>query len=135
MKMEQIECSETSAYINQTPGNYPKENTLHTYLLTPWSTVLLEKLTSCQIVKKFPTYDGIRKFPSEFTRARTCPYSKPNPVHALPSHFLKIHFNIILPSMPGSSKWSLFLRSPHQNPVCTSPLPRMCYIPRQSHSS
>jgi len=29
MKMEQIECSETSAYINQTPGNYPKENTLY----------------------------------------------------------------------------------------------------------
>ena len=29
MKMEQIECSETSAYINQTPGNYPKENKLY----------------------------------------------------------------------------------------------------------
>ena len=29
MKMEQIECSETSAYINQTPGNYPKENILY----------------------------------------------------------------------------------------------------------
>ena len=29
MKMEEIECSETSAYINQTPGNYPKENTLY----------------------------------------------------------------------------------------------------------
>ena len=29
MKMEQIECSETSAYINQTPGNHPKENTQH----------------------------------------------------------------------------------------------------------
>ena len=27
MKMKQIECSETSAYINQTPGNHPKENT------------------------------------------------------------------------------------------------------------
>ena len=25
-KMEQIECSETSAYINQTPGNHTKEN-------------------------------------------------------------------------------------------------------------
>jgi hypothetical protein len=25
--------------------------------------------------------------------------------------------------MPGSSKWSPFLRSPHQNPVYTSPLP------------
>jgi len=26
LKMEQIKCSETSAYINQTPGNHPKEN-------------------------------------------------------------------------------------------------------------
>jgi len=25
MKMEQIECSETSAYIIQTPGKYPKK--------------------------------------------------------------------------------------------------------------
>ena len=27
--MEHIECSETLAYINQMPGNYPKENTLY----------------------------------------------------------------------------------------------------------
>jgi hypothetical protein len=26
MKMEQIECSETSAYKIRTPGNYPEEN-------------------------------------------------------------------------------------------------------------
>jgi hypothetical protein len=26
MKMEQIECSETSAYKIQTPGNYPEES-------------------------------------------------------------------------------------------------------------
>ena len=26
LKMEHIECSETSAYMNQTSGNYPKEN-------------------------------------------------------------------------------------------------------------
>ena len=29
MKMEQIECSETSTYIIQTPGNYPKENIIY----------------------------------------------------------------------------------------------------------
>ena len=29
LKMEQIECSEMSAYINQTPGNHPKENKQH----------------------------------------------------------------------------------------------------------
>jgi hypothetical protein len=28
--MEQIECSETSAYKIQTPGNYPEENIQHT---------------------------------------------------------------------------------------------------------
>jgi hypothetical protein len=30
MKMEQIECFETSAYKIQTPGNYPEENIQHT---------------------------------------------------------------------------------------------------------
>jgi hypothetical protein len=29
-KMEQTECSETSAYKIQTPGNYPEENIQHT---------------------------------------------------------------------------------------------------------
>ena len=29
MKMEQIECSETSAYKIQTPGNYPEERIQH----------------------------------------------------------------------------------------------------------
>jgi hypothetical protein len=30
MKMEQIECSETSAYKIRTPENYPEENIQHT---------------------------------------------------------------------------------------------------------
>ena len=45
-----------------------------------------------------------------------------DPVHATTTHFLKIHLNIILPSMPGSSKWSLSFRFPQQHPVYDSPL-------------
>ena len=45
------------------------------------------------------------------------------------SHFLKIHLNIILPFMPGSFEWSLFLKFPHQHPVCTTPLPRHTTCP------
>jgi len=52
-----------------------------------------------------------------------------------PVPILEDHFNIILSSTPGSSKWSSSCRSPHQNPVCTSPLPHTCHIPRIRHSS
>ena len=61
--------------------------------------------------------------------------SQINLAHAPTSHFLKIHLNIILPSNPGSSKWSLSLRFPHKNPVYSSPLPHTCYMLRPSHSS
>jgi hypothetical protein len=33
MKMEQTECSETSAYKIQMPGNYPEENIQHSKTL------------------------------------------------------------------------------------------------------
>jgi hypothetical protein len=37
--------------------------------LTPWSRVLLEKLTGHQLVKKFPAFYGTRRFITAFTRA------------------------------------------------------------------
>jgi hypothetical protein len=40
------------------------------YLLTPWSRVLLEKLASLQLVKKFPVFYGTRRFLTALTSAR-----------------------------------------------------------------
>jgi hypothetical protein len=58
-----------------------------------------------------------------------------DPVSDLTSHFLNIHLNIIVPSTPRSSKWSLCLRFLHQIPVYISTLPHTCYVPRPPHSS
>jgi hypothetical protein len=46
----------------------------------------------------------------------TCPYHQPAQSNSYP-HIPKIHLNIILPSTPGSPKWSLSLRVPHQSPL------------------
>ena len=37
--------------------------------------------------------------------------------------------------MPASSKWSLYLKFPHQNPVYPSPLTHTCCMPCPPHSS
>jgi hypothetical protein len=48
--------------------------------------------------------------------------SQLNPVHAPASHFLKIHFNIILPSTPGSTEYCLLLQNQSVNAVTRSNL-------------
>ena len=102
---------------------------LYTYLLH--RAVFQEKLTGSQLVKKLPNFMELEGSLPRLQELATCPYSEPyESTPRLPSHILKIHINIILSSTPGSSKWSLSLRFPHQNPVYTSPLPHTCYMPQ-----
>ena len=77
-----------------------------------------------QLVKKSPHFmEPAGLFP-HLQAPANCPYSKPvELVDGSRFHFLKIHFSIFLLSMSRFSKWSLSLRSPHQNPVYTSPTP------------
>ena len=50
---------------------------LLTYILNPWSRVILQKLTAFQSVKKFPAFYGNRRFITTFTSAPTCPCPEP----------------------------------------------------------
>jgi hypothetical protein len=59
--------------------------------------------------------------------------SQLNSAHIPTSHFLKIRLNIILPTAPGSTKWSLSLRFSHLNPIHASSLPPTRYMSRPSH--
>ena len=53
-------------------------------LLTPWSRVLLEKLTGFQLVEKFPAFYGRGRFITAFTSVRHLSLSSPCPHIPLP---------------------------------------------------
>jgi hypothetical protein len=78
--------------------------------------------------------------PEVHYRIHKCPPPAPilshiNLVQAPPSHVLKTHFNSILQSTPGPTKWSRTLRFPHLKSLYTSSLPHTCYMPSPPHSS
>jgi hypothetical protein len=70
---------------------------LLTYLLTPWSRVLLEELICFKLVKKFPAFTSV-----------PVPVLRPiDQVHTTTYPFLEIHLNIILLSASRCHKWSI----------------------------
>jgi hypothetical protein len=75
-------------------------NQLMLYLLTPWSRVLLEKLTGFAASQEIPR---VLCNPKVHYRTHKCPPPVPilsplHPVLTTPSHFLKIHLCLGLPN-------------------------------------
>jgi hypothetical protein len=82
-----------------TPGvMFLYNNSLYS-ILTPWSRVLLEKLTGFQLVKKYAAFYGTRKIIIALLSDRHLYLSRARSIQSLTP--------IPLPSPPGSSKWSL----------------------------
>ena len=97
--------------------------------LTQWSKGFPEKLTGPQIVNRFPAFYVTCRFITAFITARHLPLSWARSIQSMPpTRFSKVHFNIILPCTPGSSKWCPSFWYLHQNPLCTSPRPHACYM-------
>ena len=79
---------------------------------------------------EIPAFHGTRKSITHSQVPTTCPYPELNRCSPHTTfHILKIHFNIILPFTPGSSKWFLSLRFPHQNTVYASLSPYVLHAP------
>ena len=94
----------------------------HTYLLTPWCRVLLEKLTGLQLVKKFLEFDGTRRFITALTSVRLLSLSWASPIQSIYPHptswksilILTTHLRLGLPSgllpsgLPTKTPYSCF---------------------------
>ena len=116
-------------------------DSISSYFLTPWSRVLLEKLTGLQLVKKFPTFYGTRKFITVFTSARQLSLSWPNSIQSPPPPtswrsilILSSHLRLGLPNGLFPSGFpTRTLCTPHPSPHLTPPHAR--HMPRPPHSS
>jgi hypothetical protein len=109
---------------------------LLTYLLTPWSRVLLEKLTGLQLVKKFPAFYGTRRFITAHTSARHLSQSWASSIQSTYPHptsrrsilILSSHLSLGLPS-------GLLPSGFPTKTLYTPPLPHTRYVTRPSHYS
>ena len=88
---------------------------------------VIVKLIVPQLVSKLPTFYGIGSFFAAYTTARHVSLSWARSIQSMPpSHFSKVHFNIILSSTLDFSKWYPSFRFFYQNRICTFSLPSAC---------
>ena len=101
----------------------------HTYLLTPWCRVLLEKLTGLQLVKKFPAFHGTRRFITVLTSVRHLSLPWANPIQSTYPHptswrsilILHTHLRLGLPSGLFHSGFpTKTLYAPLSSPICAT---------------
>ena len=90
---------------------------LLTQSLTPYSTVLLEKLTGSHLVKKFPAFYGTRRFITAFASARHMSISWASSIHFLPKQDSTLNLQKIITNLKRS--------------ICTNTI----WIGNESHSS
>ena len=113
---------------------YTLKNYLLTYLLpywlSPWSRALLEKLTGFQLVKKFPTFYGTRRFITAFTSARHLSLSWARSIRSMHPHPTSWRSILIL----FSQVMSFHLVYPPKSCIQLSSLPT-CHMPHPSNSS
>ena len=104
-------CSSVVSFVNCVMTLYLLKVHLQTflsipYLLTPWCRVLLEKLTGLQVVKKFPAFDGTRRFITTLTSVHHLSLSWASPTQSIYPHptswrsilILSTHLRLGLPS-------------------------------------
>jgi hypothetical protein len=84
--------------------------------------------SACQEIprRSITSFTGVRNW--SLSSARSIQHTAPQPNSSRSILILSSHLRL-------SSKWSLYITSPHQNPVYTSPRIHTCCMPRPSHSS
>ena len=101
-----------------------------TYLHTARCRVLPEQLTGLQLVKKFPTFHGTRRFITALTTVRHLSLSWASPTQSIYPHPTSCRSVLILSThlRLGLPQWPLSLRFLHQDPIhpLSSPIRATC---------
>jgi hypothetical protein len=96
--------------------------------LTPWSTILLDKLIVQYVSQEIP---WLLWNPKAHCRVHKSPPPVPilSQMNQIQTYFPKIHFSIIFPSEPRPIEWTLSFGLPNQNFVRIAQLPMHATCP------